>query len=440
MTVTPRQKNRKLASPSMAQRVEQDLRERITCGVFRPGAMLPSRRQLASEYGVALLTVEQAMKTLVADGVLRAENGRGTFVAHQKGKTPLQETGAPAETTIAAQTPNAAAFEPIDRSSSPIQIAGKPASKAVAAHSVGVIADLYLFNQDHLALNNFWVRLLVHSMEKEFSDDGKMTQFFNRVTDAETPLIPLTEAISNALDSGVDALAIIALGHDRLEVDRSLSRIEHSNIPMVCITSGDLRCPIPFVSLDNHSAGYQAARHLLNAGHREFLFIAPFASEWVHERLDGVQAATEHAGLHADAVRVFPPFVGPWNQSEDPEVYGYEAAVRALQEGIASPAVICANDGVAIGYMRGAAEAGLAAGIDYALISFDDHPSARGLGLSTMRPPMEAMGREASRMLRLIMAGNQVPSRVRMQWELIPRTSTRVSNGARISDTSLQTI
>ena len=47
-----------------------------------PGAAAPSERDLVQTFGVARMTVRQALDTLVSEGLLERIPGRGTFVAH----------------------------------------------------------------------------------------------------------------------------------------------------------------------------------------------------------------------------------------------------------------------------------------------------------------------------------------------------------------------
>lgn len=56
------------------------LREEILSGIWQPGVRLPAERELSQRFGVAYMTVRQAIATLVADGLLRRINGKGTFV------------------------------------------------------------------------------------------------------------------------------------------------------------------------------------------------------------------------------------------------------------------------------------------------------------------------------------------------------------------------
>jgi len=55
-------------------------RQRIQKGVWKEGEKLPSLEQLVQEFGVARVTVRQAIELLAREGLLSAQQGRGTFV------------------------------------------------------------------------------------------------------------------------------------------------------------------------------------------------------------------------------------------------------------------------------------------------------------------------------------------------------------------------
>jgi DNA-binding GntR family transcriptional regulator len=60
--------------------IADDLRKAISTGELRPGARMKSSRELAGEYGVAAMTVHQAIRVLRDEGLVDSYQGRGVFV------------------------------------------------------------------------------------------------------------------------------------------------------------------------------------------------------------------------------------------------------------------------------------------------------------------------------------------------------------------------
>ncbi|MGH3344984.1 MAG: GntR family transcriptional regulator [Carbonactinosporaceae bacterium] len=52
----------------------------VETGNLRPGARLPSERDLAAEYGVALGTIRRATRELSERGLVVSVQGKGTYV------------------------------------------------------------------------------------------------------------------------------------------------------------------------------------------------------------------------------------------------------------------------------------------------------------------------------------------------------------------------
>lgn len=65
--------------PKYAQ-IADIFRQRIARGQWLRGLKLPANEALADEFGVSRVTIRQAVALLVRDGVVQAEQGRGTFI------------------------------------------------------------------------------------------------------------------------------------------------------------------------------------------------------------------------------------------------------------------------------------------------------------------------------------------------------------------------
>ena len=66
----------------IANKLRQDIRQ----GVYRAGEKLPTEQQLSEQFGVNRHTLRQAIALLKSEGLVRVEQGRGTFVA----ETPIR--------------------------------------------------------------------------------------------------------------------------------------------------------------------------------------------------------------------------------------------------------------------------------------------------------------------------------------------------------------
>jgi GntR family transcriptional regulator, phosphonate transport system regulatory protein len=65
------------------KRIETELREEIAQGALPAGSRLPTEAQLASRFGVNRHTVRRAVEQLSRAGLVRVEQGRGSFVAEE---------------------------------------------------------------------------------------------------------------------------------------------------------------------------------------------------------------------------------------------------------------------------------------------------------------------------------------------------------------------
>ena len=71
-------------------RIRRRIEERIERGIYPTGSMIPSKKDLAEEFGTTRLTIRSAVDELVRRGQIRRVRGKGAFVA-QKVPVPTSE-------------------------------------------------------------------------------------------------------------------------------------------------------------------------------------------------------------------------------------------------------------------------------------------------------------------------------------------------------------
>jgi GntR family transcriptional regulator len=65
-------------------KIADDLRAKIKDGYYGPGALLPSRNEIAAMYGVSAITARDALAVLSHEGYARAMRGRGHIVRRKQ--------------------------------------------------------------------------------------------------------------------------------------------------------------------------------------------------------------------------------------------------------------------------------------------------------------------------------------------------------------------
>ena len=374
------------------RRIGDDLRARVGAGDWQEGAMLPSRKDLAHEYGVSVPTVERAIADLLADRTLRADNGRGTFVTAGR------------ENSVRHTAPR------------------------VRTATVGVVAHLQPA-PDREGIGDRWAEVITNSLERTITRSGGLTHFFNLYRPDGRVASP-AEALETLRGEGVEGAAFV-LGA------QSGWSVSQSDLPIVFV--GGERSPYPAMSVyyDNENIGYQAAHHLLQRGVPDLLFFSPYTTSWVRERLEGIRQAVAAAVGPAHSLRVSVADVdiqavmeAARSEQGDADLRahekaGYAAARLLLAQGLPAQGVIAANDLVALGFRQAAEEVGLQAGTDYALVGFDDQPVARVTGLTSLHPPLEALGHEAGLLLLRALEGQETPMQVCLHSHLVARASSR---------------
>ena len=208
---------------------------------------------------------------------------------------------------------------------------------------------------------------------------------------------------------GVDELeesairALLARGVDRF-VYATLGTVEYrapdlpAGVRLVQLNNIDPAAEAPVVLPDDHRAGREAAEALIQAGHRDGIWLVGKVETGAYaagRRLAGIRA-----GLRAHGLRLAGQVRCGWWPGES------RAALSALfadgwRERERPTAVIAMNDRAAMGVYQAVAVAGLRVPGDLSVVSFDDSDVARWLdpGLSSMTLPYFDMGCRAIELL-----------------------------------------
>lgn len=384
------------------RKVEERMRSLIESGAWPVGMKLPGRIKLATEFGVGVATMERAVSPLISEGLLIANDRSGTRVAERRSRTEL---------------------------SASVTFSHGPQSPAVlpdiANATFGIITQVAPLSGDRS--DDVWFSALAREVEETLSESKGETYFVNRYRAGQEPL-SITESLSILLERGVNAIGIIDFHATREAENEVFSLIDISRIPVVCISLTPMHPVFPHVYYDSSYAGYQAAEHLIRQGYRDILFLAPFDFDWVNARIAGAYDAVRHAGLPPEALRVFPNERSGLPEKFEADIFdiiGCTQMRRAFEEYQFS-GVIAANDGLAYGVLQAAQEIGKTAGKDFGLIGFDDLAESVGYNLTSLRPPLAAMGQEGARLLMRALRGEQIPREMRLCSKLVVRNSTRL--------------
>jgi DNA-binding LacI/PurR family transcriptional regulator len=165
---------------------------------------------------------------------------------------------------------------------------------------------------------------------------------------------------------------------------RTLARLPPS--PPVVAASGGRGRGVPHAVLDDTAAAVQATEYLLSLGHRTVHHVAIPAAGRRSGRAAGWRTALERAG--APVPEVLPC---GWDPHE-----GHRLGLR-LAERDEVTAVLCGNDELALGVMRGLYERGRRVPEDVSVLGFDGHPlgALSVPALTTVEQDFVGLGRRA---------------------------------------------
>jgi DNA-binding LacI/PurR family transcriptional regulator len=243
---------------------------------------------------------------------------------------------------------------------------------------------------------------------------------FNAVLCTRTGSMSEAEYVEMLLERQVSGM--IFAGGQYAEADAPHDhylRLLQLRLPVVLVNAAAEHLDFPRVSTDDAVAMEQAYGHLASLGHERLgLILGPPDHVPSARKLAAFQVVAARANggpLPAELVeRTMFSLEG-----------GHAAAGRLIARGVTG--IICGSDPLALGAIRAARRAGLSVPADLSVIGYDDSAfmSCTDPPLTTVRQPIEAIGRAAVEMLAGQIEGSSIPpDELFFEPEVVARGST----------------
>jgi DNA-binding LacI/PurR family transcriptional regulator len=236
---------------------------------------------------------------------------------------------------------------------------------------------------------------------------------FNAVLCTRTGSMSEAEYVDMLLERQVSGM--IFAGGQYAEADaphEHYTRLLRLRLPVVLVNAAAEHLDFPRVSTDDAVAMEQAHGHLAYLGHERIgLILGPADHVPSLRKLE----AFERLSLSADLVE----------RTRFSLEGGHAAATRLLARGVT--AIICASDPLALGAIRAVRRAGMSVPADVSVVGYDDSAfmSCTDPPLTTVRQPIDALGRAAVELLTGQIEGAQVAAEeLFFEPEIVARGST----------------
>jgi LacI family transcriptional regulator len=226
---------------------------------------------------------------------------------------------------------------------------------------------------------------LLHAL----ADTGREADHYLLLFSATGPDAEIAACTRLFRAGGVDGFVLYGIDHG----DPRPAALRELGAPFAAFGRTDHDSEHCWVDVDNVAGVADAVNHLVERGHRRIGFVGwPQGTGVGDRRAEGWRTALHRHHLldrnhHLDV------------RGTDSVEEGARLGGWLLDRDDPPSAVVSATDTLAAGVMRAAHDRGLSVGRDLALVGFDDTPTAHVLGLSSVRQPIEAVGRAIIEML-----------------------------------------
>lgn len=348
--------------------ISAQLRERILSGAYQD--QIPGQRVLAEEFGVNFLTVRKAVATLVKEGLLDKQTGRGTFITRLK----------------RARTMNIAAI-------------------------LGGLS--YGFGGQHTKL--------IEGIQQEAARHQNDVIFRPHLGDPQLERQAIEDLIALGKCDGVLVWPTRHAGSQSIDI------LKRHGIPFVVVMRVDASFMqnVSYVVDDDFQGGYLATKHLLDLGHDKLGFVgrsarSEGADSFEEERWLGFIKAHAEAGL--------PPGVriqADWLTRT--ETRGAVLTKSFLKKIGGLSGLVCVNDRVALHLLSLPKYTDLTIPSRISIVGYDDIEAAELFNLTTVHQPLAEIGAEAVRLLMDEIEGRRDQS---AQRKLAPHLVVRETTAA----------
>ena len=198
-----------------------------------------------------------------------------------------------------------------------------------------------------------------------------------------------------------------------LPADRRIVLLNHLAIPYIVHgRSEGLGFDYPYLDIDNEAAFHDAARLLIQLGHRRVALVNDEVTKtFAIHRERGARRALAASGL-----TLAPQYVFSAPMTEE---NGYRAARALLGQSESPTAIVCSSMIMALGIVRAARELGLEIPRDLSLVAHDDvfhylKPESFPVPLTTTRSSIRLAGQRIAERLAARMSGLEVGPRAEL--------------------------
>lgn len=348
------------------QQIKRQLLRHILDGQFEPNQTLPTIETLAKTFKVSTKTVQKAIHSLSADGVIEAKRGTGLFV------------------------------KPLD-------------PKAGAGKRIGLIHP----NSQNYLQGERYPRPIIDAFEGVMKNAG--------YTVVQCPLLKMDRLV---LEESLLKLRLTGLMLFEIDSDILIAEFREMRLPIVSMDYDAYRHNISSVFIDNVWGTFEGTKHLIELGHRTICFMRPLMRNAINngsldaveeERMKGYRIAMQEAGL--------PVLIEEFGRGADDLK---NALVPVLGRRPAPTAFVTSTDGGAVKLAEETMKMGFSIPEDISIVGFgnDRYEFMPGKLITSARVDWKEMGEAAANVMIDVLKGNTRAQRYYVSTKLAQHEST----------------